>query len=235
VFEIVKAGGWLMVPIILCSIVAVAIVGERLWALQRKKVIPKHLVAQIWHWYSLGQLKDEQITQIRKSSPLGRVLAAGLSNMNTSREVMKESIEEIGRHEVHDMERYLNTLGTIAAVSPLLGLLGTVIGMIKVFSVITMQGVGNPAVLSGGISQALITTAAGLSVAIPSLMLYRYLRGRVEELVVIMEGEAIKLVEVIHGERDSNDPAARQTARPSAAAKPSLRPSVNPGVKANTK
>ena len=225
-FEIVKAGGWLMVPIILCSIVAVAIIGERLWALQRKKIIPKHLVAQIWHWHSSGQLKDEQITQIRKSSPLGRVLAAGLSNMNHSREVMKESIEEIGRHEVHDMERYLNTLGTIAAISPLLGLLGTVIGMIKVFSVITLQGVGNPTVLSGGISEALVTTAAGLSVAIPALMMYRYLRGRVEELVVVMEGEAIKLVEVIHGERDSNDPSMRQQARPGQqqAAKPSFRP-----------
>ncbi|MGD8559920.1 MAG: MotA/TolQ/ExbB proton channel family protein [Gammaproteobacteria bacterium] len=223
-FEIVKAGGWLMVPIILCSIVAVAIIGERLWALQRKKVIPKHLVAQIWHWHSMGQLKEEQITQIRKSSPLGRVLAAGLSNMHHSRDVMKESIEEIGRHQVHDMERYLNTLGTIAAITPLLGLLGTVIGMIKVFSVITAQGVGNPTVLSGGISEALITTAAGLSVGIPSLMFHRYLRGRVEELVVSMEAEAIKLVEVIHGERESIDPATKQKTRPGQAANPGLRP-----------
>lgn len=214
-----------MVPIILCSIVAVAIIGERLWALQKKKIIPKHLVAQIWHWHSMGQLKEEQITQIRKSSPLGRVLAAGLSNLSHSREVMKESIEEIGRHEVHDMERYLNTLGTIAAISPLLGLLGTVIGMIKVFSVITTQGVGNPTVLSGGISEALVTTAAGLAVAIPALMMYRYIRGHVEELVVSMEGEAIKLVEVIHGERDSNDPAMRQSkAKPNAAGNPGLRP-----------
>lgn len=223
-FEIVKAGGWLMLPIVICSIVAVAIIGERLWALQRKKVIPKHLVAQIWHWHSMGQLKEEQITQIRKSSPLGRVLAAGLSNMHHSRDVMKESIEEIGRHQVHDMERYLNTLGTIAAITPLLGLLGTVIGMIKVFSVITVQGVGNPTVLSGGISQALITTAAGLSIAIPSLMFHRYLRGKVEELVVSMEAEAIKLVEVIHGEREGIDPGSRQTTRPGQAANPSLRP-----------
>lgn len=200
-FEIVKSGGWLMAPIIISSIVALAIIGERLWALQKKKVIPKHLVAQIWHWHSKGQLGEEQIVQIRKGSPLGRVLAAGLSNMHNSRDVMKESIEEIGRHEVHEMERYLNSLGTVAAITPLLGLLGTVIGMIQVFSVITTEGVGNPTVLSGGISQALITTAAGLSVAIPSLMFYRYLRGRVEELVVFMEQEAIKLVEVIHGER----------------------------------
>jgi len=205
VFEMVKAGGWLMIPIILCSIVALAIVGERLWALQRKRVIPKHLVAQIWHWHSLNQLGEEQITSIKKGSSLGRVLAAGLTNMHHSRDVMKESIEEVGRHEVHEMERYLNSLGTVASISPLLGLLGTVVGMIKVFSVITHEGVGNPAVLSGGISQALITTAAGLSVAIPALMFYRYLRGRVEELVVSMEQEAIKLVEVIHSERDKPD------------------------------
>ncbi|NOZ52321.1 MAG: MotA/TolQ/ExbB proton channel family protein [Gammaproteobacteria bacterium] len=226
-----------MVPIILCSIVAVAIIGERLWALQRKKIIPKHLVAQIWHWHSLGQLSEEQITNVRKSSPLGRVLAAGLSNMHHSREVMKESIEEIGRHEVHELERYLNSLGTIAAVTPLLGLLGTVIGMIKVFSVITTQGVGNPAVLSGGISEALITTAAGLSVAIPSLMLYRYLRGRIEELVVIMEAEAIKMVEVIHGERETTDATKQTRARPQGAASganPSIRP-TKPVKKTTTK
>lgn len=200
-FEIVTAGGWIMAPIILSSIVAVAIVGERLWALQRKKIIPKHLVAQIWHWHSMGKLGEDQIDSVRKGSALGRVLAAGLVNIKNTREVMKESIEESGRHEVHELERYLNSLGTVAAVTPLLGLLGTVIGMIKVFSVITTEGVGNPTVLSGGISEALITTAAGLSVAIPSLMFYRFLRGRVEELVVIMEQEAIKLVEVMHGDR----------------------------------
>jgi biopolymer transport protein ExbB len=209
VFEMVKAGGWLMAPIILCSIVALAIVGERLWALQRKRVIPKHLVAQIWHWHNMNQLGEEQINTIKKGSSLGRVLAAGLTNIHNSRDVMKESIEEVGRHEVHEMERYLNSLGTVASITPLLGLLGTVIGMIKVFSVITTEGVGNPAVLSGGISQALITTAAGLSVAIPSLMFYRYLRGKVEELVVSMEQEAIKLVEVIHGERDKTEESAK--------------------------
>jgi biopolymer transport protein ExbB len=209
VFEIVKAGGWLMVPIIICSIVALAIIGERLWALQRKRVIPKHLVAQIWQWHSMGQLGEEQINTVRKSSPLGRVLAAGLVNMSHSREIMKDSIEEIGRHEVHELERYLNSLGTIASITPLLGLLGTVIGMIKVFTVITAEGVGNPTVLSGGISEALITTAAGLSVAIPSVMFYRYFRGRVEELVVFMEAEAIKLVEVIHGDREGAESAAK--------------------------
>ncbi len=202
-FEIVKSGGWLMVPIIISSIVALAIVGERMWALQIKRIIPKHLVAQIWHWHTTGKLGEEQINIIKKGSSLGRVLAAGLVNMKHSREVMKESIEESGRHEVHELERYLNSLGTVASITPLLGLLGTVIGMIQVFGVITTEGVGNPTVLSGGISVALITTAAGLSVAIPSLMFYRYFRGKVEELVVIMEQEAIKLVEVMHGDRTS--------------------------------
>lgn len=193
-----------MAPIILCSIVALAIIGERLWSLQRKRIIPKHLVAQIWQMHSKGQLNSEQINTVRKSSPLGRVLASGLSNANNSREVMKESIEETGRHVVHEMERYLNSLGTIASITPLLGLLGTVIGMIKVFSVITSVGVGNPAVLAGGISEALITTAAGLSVAIPSLMAYRYFRGLIDQIVVYMEQEAIKMVEVIHGDRESD-------------------------------
>jgi biopolymer transport protein ExbB len=197
-----------MVPIILCSIIALAIIGERLWSLQRKRIIPKHLVAQIWQLHTKGQLSAEQVSTVRKSSPLGRVLASGLANLQHEREVMKESIEETGRHVVHELERYLNALGTIAAISPLLGLLGTVIGMIKVFSVITAEGVGNPAVLAGGISEALITTAAGLSVAIPSLMFYRYFRGHIDGLVVFMEQEAIKMVEVIHGERESENAAS---------------------------
>ena len=206
-FEIVKSGGWLMLPIILCSIAALAIIGERLWSLQRKRIIPKHLVAQIWQLHSKGQLSTEQIATVRNSSPLGRVLAAGLTNMNAQREIMKESIEETGRHVVHELERYMNSLGTIAAITPLLGLLGTVIGMIKVFSVITAEGVGNPTVLAGGISEALITTAAGLSVAIPALMAHRYFRGLIDSLVVFMEQEAIKLVEVIHGDRESDSPS----------------------------
>lgn len=211
-FEIVKSGGLLMVPIILCSIIALAIIGERLWSLQRKRIIPKHLVAQIWQLHSRGQLNKEQVAAVRNSSPLGRVLASGLSNMNNSREVMKESIEETGRHVVHELEKYLNSLGTIAAITPLLGLLGTVIGMIQVFSVITSVGVGNPEVLAGGISKALITTAAGLSVAIPSLMAHRYFRGLIDQIVVYMEQEAIKMVEVIHGDRESEHAAGESGA-----------------------
>ncbi|MEW6645668.1 MAG: MotA/TolQ/ExbB proton channel family protein [Pseudomonadota bacterium] len=206
-FEIIVAGGWLMVPIILCSIAALAIIGERFWSLRQDKVTPKNLVAQVWHWRKNSQLTPERVLALRNSSPLGRVLAAGLLNMAHSREVMKESLEETGRQVVLELERYLNTLGTIASISPLLGLLGTVLGMIKVFTAITTQGVGNPGVLAGGISEALITTAAGLTVAIPSLMFYRYFRGKVDALVLKMEEEALKLVEVIHGEREAGDSA----------------------------
>jgi biopolymer transport protein ExbB len=201
----VKAGGLLMWPIIACSIAAMTIVAERLWAYRRKRVIPGNLVAQVWKLYKNNQLTNAHVTTVRDSSPLGRILAAALVNHRHSREVMKEAIEEEGRQVVHDLERYLNTLGTIASISPLLGLLGTVVGMIKVFTAITTAGVGNPAVLAGGISQALITTAAGLSVAIPSLIFHRYLTGRVDQLVVGMEEQAIKLVEVMHGEREKTE------------------------------
>jgi biopolymer transport protein ExbB len=202
VFELVKAGGWLMLPIITCSVAATAIILERLWALRTKRVIPVNLVAQIWKTHSRNKLTDGHLTTLRAGSPLGRVLAAGLVNRRHSREVMKESIEEAGRLVVLELERFLNTLGTIASISPLLGLLGTVIGMIEVFSVIVGAGVGNPAMLAGGISQALITTATGLSVAIPSLMFHRYLTGRVVTLTVGMEEEALKMVEVMQGERE---------------------------------
>jgi len=200
-----------MVPLILCSVVAAGIIGERFWALRSGRVAPGTLVAQIWQLHKRGELDAARIDAVRTSSPLGRVLASGLSNLRSSREVMKEAIEETGRQVVLELERFLNTLGTIASITPLLGLLGTVIGMIKVFAAITAQGVGDPGVLAGGISEALITTATGLSIAIPSLMFYRYFRGRVDVLVLKMEDEALKLVEVIHGERGQGavgDPAA---------------------------
>lgn len=200
--ELVKAGGWLMLPIIACSILALAIVAERLWTLQRRRVTPRHLVAQVWNLHKHGKLDSAQLIKLREGSPLGRILAAGLMNRHLDREIMKETIEETGRQVVHQLERYLNTLGTIASITPLLGLLGTVIGMIKVFSAIMSHGVGDPGVLAGGISEALITTAAGLSVAIPSLMFHRYFTGRVDELVITMEEEALKVVEVLHGRRE---------------------------------
>ncbi len=195
--EIVKSGGWLMLPIIICSVVSVAIILERIWTLQPGRVLPKNLTRKVWAWVSKNQLDPEHIKSLQDGSPLGEILAAGLTNRNNDRDIIKESIEDAGRQVVHDLERYLNSLGTIAAVSPLLGLLGTVIGMVKVFAAITAHGVGDPTVLAGGISEALITTAAGLSVAIPSLIGYRYLRGTVDALVIQMEKEAVTLVEAL--------------------------------------
>lgn len=200
--ELVKSGGVLIWPLLLCSIISLAIIAERFWSLQKKRILSTNLVKKVWVWYQKGTLDANHIEELRRDSPLGRILAAGLVNRGHDRVVMKESIEEVGRHVAHDLERFLNTLGTIASISPLLGLLGTVIGMIKVFAVITAQGVGDPSVLAEGISEALITTAVGLTVAIPSLMFYRYFRGRVDELVVTMEQEALKMVEVMHGERE---------------------------------
>ena len=195
--EIVIAGGWVMVPIILCSVMAAAIILERLWTLHPHRVVPRDLSRQVWDWVSSNQLNHQHIQELRVNSPLGQLLAAGLASRQQDRATMKEVIEDAGRHVVHELERYLNTLGTIAAISPLLGLLGTVSGMIRTFTVLTSGSAGDPAALAGGISEALITTEAGLLVAIPALIGYRYLRGRVEALVVQMEKEAIGLVEAL--------------------------------------
>lgn len=200
-WEIVQEGGWLMLPIIVCSVIAFAIIGERLWTLQRKKVVPEKLVHGIWTLLKKDALTENHILEIEQGSPLGKVLASGLINRHLSRVEIKESIEETGRFVAHELERFMNTLGTISTITPLLGLLGTVIGMIKVFTVITTAGVGDPGQLAGGISVALITTAAGLTVAIPSLIFHRYLKRRIDSLIVDMEMEAVKLLEVLHGER----------------------------------
>lgn len=199
--ELVQAGGWLMYPILLCSAIAMGIIAERLWTLQKRKVIPEKLMNGIWTLLSNDQLTEKHILEIETGSPLGKVLAAGLINRHLSREMVRESIEESGRFVAHELERFINALGTISTIAPLLGLLGTVIGMIKVFTTITAVGVGDPATLAGGISEALITTAAGLSVAIPTVIFHRYLKRKIDELVVGMEQEAMKLVEVLHGER----------------------------------
>ena len=201
--ELMRAGGWLMWPILACSVVAMAIILERLWSLRRRRVMPPGLMAQVWQWQRDQALTPERIQALAQGSPLGRLLSAGLVNRNHSREVMKEAINDVGRQVVANLERYLNTLGTIASVSPLLGLLGTVFGMIDIFTVIIDAGVGNPGVLAGGISEALLTTAAGLTVAIPSLMFHRYFNGRVNQFALAMEEEALNLVEVIKGEREA--------------------------------
>jgi biopolymer transport protein ExbB len=196
-FEIVKAGGIMMGPIILASIIAAAIFLERLWTLQSQRVLPAELTGKVWHWVEQRQIQDKHIAALQQNSPLGKILAAGLANRHRDRMVIRESIEDTGRHIVHELDRFIGTLGTIASLCPLMGLLGTVIGMIQTFNSITMEGIGNPAALAGGISQALISTAAGLTVAIPALVGYKFLRGKVEGLVVQMEKEAIKLVEAI--------------------------------------
>lgn len=199
--EVVSAGGWLMLPIILCSIAVIAISVERYWTLNPSKIAPKHLLAQVWGWIKNNQLDGSKLKELKQSSELGRVLAAGLSNSRHGREVMKDSIQEAANQVIHDMERYVGALGTIAAIAPLLGLLGTVLGMIKVFTAIMLQGTGNAGVLAGGISEALVTTAAGLCVAIPAMMAHRYFVRRVDALVVNMEQEAVKLVDALHSDR----------------------------------
>ena len=181
--ELVTAGGWLMVFILLSSVVAAAICIERLYTLNPKKIAPPHLLASVWKQLKAGEMDANRLRILRQSSPLGRILAAGLGNAYHGRDVMRESIQEAASHVIHELERYLNTLGTIAAVAPLLGLLGTVVGMIKVFAEIMAQGTGNASALAGGISEALITTAAGLSVAIPALVMHRYLTARIDGIV----------------------------------------------------
>jgi biopolymer transport protein ExbB len=196
-WEIVRAGGPLMWPIIACSIVALGIVVERLWTLQVKRVIPPDRLQRVRQLLEAGQVTDKVIAALERDSPLGRVLAAGLANRHRSREIMMERLEDTGRHVVHELERFLNALGTIASISPLLGLLGTVTGIIKAFNAINTGGMGDPRMLSGGISEALITTAAGLLVAIPALIAYRYLRGRVDRIVIEMEKKAIELADAV--------------------------------------
>ena len=200
--EIIKAGGWLMLPILTCSIIALAIIGERFWTLRQAVISPAGLVEQVWGWIQNKRLEADKIRQLRQQSPLGQILAAGLINANRSREIMRESVEETGRHVVHQLERYLNTLGTIATIAPLLGLLGTVIGMIDVFSAITAHGVGNAAILAGGISQALITTATGLAVAIPTLIMHRHFERKIDSFVLQMEQDALRLVEMLNSKKE---------------------------------
>ena len=201
-FDIIKNGGWMMLPIILCSIAAMGIIGERFWSLQRKRIIPVELVPYIWQLHRDHKLDDTAIRRIKLSSPLGRVLAAGLANRKHGREVMKAAIEEVGRQVAHELERYLTLLGSIASITPLLGLLGTVDGIIRVFSGIAVGGMGDPAVLSGGISEALICTASGLTVAIPSLFFHRHFERLVDDHVVRMEEESLRLIDIMQGQRE---------------------------------
>src|ERR1700742_3550078 len=209
-WEIVRAGGPLMWPIILCSITAAAIMLERLWTLQDRRVLPQELPQKVWKLIEANQVNDKVIAALEQNSPLGKLLAAGLANRDRPREILMERLEDTGRHVVYELERFLNTLGTIAGIAPLLGLLGTVTGIIKAFNAINAGGAGDPRMLSGGIAEALVATAAGLCVAIPSLVAYRYLRGRVDRIVIEMEKHALRRVDAVEvwGRRGAEPRAA---------------------------
>ncbi|GAB3332717.1 MotA/TolQ/ExbB proton channel family protein [Marilutibacter aestuarii] len=210
--ELVKAGGWPMIPLLLLSLVALAIIVERAWTLRRAAVLPPGLGKEVRAWAGRGKLDPAHIESLRRTSPLGELLAAALDVRNRPRDQVRERIEDVGRHLVHRMERFLNTLGTIAAAGPLLGLFGTVVGMIQMFLVIGDQGIGDVNQLAGGIGKALVCTAAGMIVAIPALMMHRWFRGRIGEYIVTMEHEAIQLL-------DTLEPAGRPTTNPPPAAR----------------
>ena len=199
--DLFLAGGIMMWPILLCSLLVVGISLERYWTLNPTKLAPKTLLAQVWSWVKNNQLDATKLRELKQSSPLGQILAAGLSNSKHGRDVMKESIEEAANQVIHDLERYIGTLSVIANIAPLMGLLGTVLGMIQVFNAIMLQGTGNTGVLAGGISVALYTTVAGLVVAIPATIAHKYFQRRVDTLVVTFEEEAVKLVDALHSDR----------------------------------
>jgi biopolymer transport protein ExbB len=201
VFEIIKAGGWVMWPIILCSVVALAISIEKFLSLNTAKVAPSHLLPQVWGWLKNNQIDASRLKELRQGSPLGRILATAISSSRQGREIMKESIEETASYVVHDLQQYMSTLGIVVEISPLLGLFGTVLGMIQLFSAVVLQSSGNTSALAGGISVALLTTAAGLSVAIPALVMHRHFTRRIESIIIVLEQETLKLVDALHGDR----------------------------------
>jgi len=202
VFAILEAAGWPIWPLVLASVIALAIIGERLWSLRAGMIMPKNLLAQVLQEYRQNGMSAQLVSRLSSGSALGQVFAAGLKNLRSPPEITKEAIEEAGRSVAIDLERFLTTLGTIASIAPLLGLFGTVIGMIEIFGSQTPQG-GNPLVLAHGISIALYNTAFGLVIAVPSMIFYRHFRAKVDTMLVDIELQAIKLVEIIHGERQT--------------------------------
>jgi len=213
VLEILIAGGWPMVPILFCSAVALAIILERFWSLRRKTVVPPDLGQQVLAWARTRKLDPGHIEELRINSPLGEILAAALNVRNKPREIIKERVEDTGRHVVHRLERFLNTLGTIALISPLLGLLGTVFGLIKMFFAVMVSGVGDPLKMAGGIGEALVCTATGLCVAIPAYFFHRYFRGRVADYVVDMEQQTILLIDELSSQDVLSDAGGSYEAR----------------------
>lgn len=201
-FSIIEAAGWPIWPLILCSVIALAIIGERAWSLRQNLVMPRNLLNQVVQESRQNGITPPMLERLAADSPLGEIFAAGLRNLKSPTAIVKEAIEEAGRAVAIQLERFLTTLGTIAAIGPLLGLFGTVIGMIEIFGSQTPQG-GNPLVLAHGISIALYNTAFGLVVAVPSMIFYRYFRAKVDAMLVDMELQAIKLVEILQGERQA--------------------------------
>jgi biopolymer transport protein ExbB len=201
VLHIIEAAGWPIWPIILCSIVAVGIIGERFYSLRQDLVAPRDLLAKVVNEYRQKGVSADMLARLSQASALGRIFASALKNVGSTREIMKESVEEAGRAVTHELDRFLTTLGTIATMSPLLGLLGTIIGMIEIFGSQGPSGMANPAQLAHGISIALYNAAFGIIVAVPSLVFYRHFRAKADSLVVEMEIQAVKLVEIIHGQR----------------------------------
>ena len=216
--EILMAGGWAMLPILICSAIALAIILERFWSLRRSAVIPPGLGDEVREWARTRKIDPEHLQVLSTNSPLGELLAAALSVRNRPREIIKERVEDTGRHVVHRLERFLNTLGTIALIGPLLGLLGTVFGLIKMFFAVMMSGVGDPMKMAGGIGEALVCTAAGLCVAIPAYVLHRYFRGRVADLVVEMERQVFLLTDELTAIGESSASAQMRVASAPAAA-----------------
>lgn len=204
-WEIVKSGGIFMVPIVLCSIILVGIVFERLWTLQRKRVLPQELIKKVSQLADANQVNAKVIDALEKNSPLGRVLAAALANRGRGRAIMMERVEDTGRHVVSELERFVNSVGTIASIAPLLGLLGTVTGIINAFKAVMLGGMGDPRMLAQGISEALVCTAGGLTVAIPAYIAHRYLRGKVERIVIDMEKVAVNFADSLGASEQSGD------------------------------
>ena len=198
--SLIEAAGWPVWPIIFASIIALGIIGERMWSLRRSSVVPRDLLPRVLNEYKRSGVTQEMVIKLQQHSPLGRIFAAGLQNETSTREIMKESIEEAGRVVTHDLDRNLTTLGTIAALSPLMGLFGTLVGMIEIFGSNSPAG-SNPAQLAYGISVALYNAAFGILVAIPSMIFYRHFRAKVDALTIEMELQALKLVEIIQGAR----------------------------------
>lgn len=200
----IQTGGFFMWPLMACSILTLAIILERFWTLRQSGVVPKGLLNDV-----MTRLRDDRMTldyirSMQSKTGLASIFAAGLLNSKHGRSAMKESVQEAASHVIHELERFMNTLGTIAAISPLLGLLGTVVGMIKVFAVLMENGAGNTALLAGGISEALLTTAAGLGVAIPALIFHRFFSRKIDVLVVTMEQQSTKLVDALHGDKSKS-------------------------------